>query len=622
MIYEDLTYVVIDRNKKINNFKEFILKHPFIKFVSFFGIDFLGNDTDERIPIEYFLKNMESIFNGGIQTDGSSVNLPGIAELSDAKVEFIIDFESKWIIDYNFDFLDFFGKPIGTIRIPVFFKHHDDFYCSRSVLKNSLDYVKKELLNIFQSNQKICEYYNVDFSEIKDIYFTLGTELEFWVRTPADVISVDELLVTQQLKESYWKRTKGQVRKAVEESLIMLQLYGLEPEMGHKEVGGVKGKISHDGSLHDVMEQLEIDWTYSVPLQTADNELLARIIIKEVFRKNGLEVTFDAKPVENVAGSGEHMHVGFGLKLKDGRKVNLFATQKDNHYLATFGYGALMGLLKNWYAINPLVTHSIDGLNRLKPGFESPVCVVSSLGVSPENSSRNRSVLIGLVRSENPLGVRFEVRAPNPHTNTYLSASGFYLAMLDGIKYSLDKSENELLKELDKKIGEDAEYLEKDREYRTEKNIFDDFTYEERIRYFGKQDNSVWEILEELKANLSFYKNSPISEEILNSYYLSVLNKWLVEIQEKIIPATISKLREIVRYKEKENSYDEEIWQQISKEKSLIGKTTKAMPSLIQNIENAINSKNYELVSRLFLSLQNRMAELETMYKTYKKNLI
>ena len=537
-------------------------------------------------------------------------------------MEFIIDFESKWVIDYNFDFLDNNGHPIGTIKIPVFFKHHNDYYCSRSVLKNSLAYVKSELMTIFQSKKDICEYYGIHFDEIKDIYFTLGTELEFWVRTPADVISVDELLVTQQLKESYWKRTKGQVRKAMEESLIMLQLYGLEPEMGHKEVGGVKGKISHDGSLHDVMEQLEIDWTYNVPLQTADNELLARIIIKEVFRKNGLEVTFDAKPVENVAGSGEHMHVGFGLELNNGKKINLFATHHKNHYLASFGYGALMGLLKNWYAINPLVTHSIDGLNRLKPGFESPICVVSSLGVSPENSSRNRSVLIGLVRSKNPLGVRFEVRAPNPHTNTYLSASGFYLAMLDGIKYSLGKSEDELLKELNKKIGENADYLDKDKEYRTEKNIFDDFTFEERVKYFGKQHNSVWEILEELKTNLSFYEDSPISEKILNSYYLSVLNKWLIEIQEKIIPASISRIREIKRYKDEENSYDEEIWQKISAEKQLIAKNSKTLSSLIQKIEDAINSEDYELVSRLFLSLQNRMSNLEIIYKKYKKNLL
>ena len=46
-----------------------------------------------------------------------------------------------------------------------------------------------------------------------------------------------------------------------------------------------------------VMEQLEVDWKYSYGVQTADNELLARIIVKEIFRLNGLEVSFQAKPV-------------------------------------------------------------------------------------------------------------------------------------------------------------------------------------------------------------------------------------------------------------------------------------------------------------------------------------
>ena len=56
-----------------------------------------------------------------------------------------------------------------------------------------------------------------------------------------------------------------------------------------------------------VNEQLEIDWKFcNNPLQTADNELQARIIVREVFRENGLDVTFNAKPIIGVAGSGEH----------------------------------------------------------------------------------------------------------------------------------------------------------------------------------------------------------------------------------------------------------------------------------------------------------------------------
>ena len=66
-----------------------------------------------------------------------------------------------------------------------------------------------------------------------------------------------------------------------------------------------------------VLEQLEVDWKFSSdPVQTADNEIQARIIIREAFRENGLEVTFKAKPISGVAGSGEHTHIGIGAIMK------------------------------------------------------------------------------------------------------------------------------------------------------------------------------------------------------------------------------------------------------------------------------------------------------------------
>lgn len=64
-----------------------------------------------------------------------------------------------------------------------------------------------------------------------------------------------------------------------------------------------------------------------------------------------------------------------------------------------------MGILKNYEVINPFVSPSLDALNRLKPGYEAPVCIVTSLGHSAHEPSRNRTILIGLVRDErNPPG--------------------------------------------------------------------------------------------------------------------------------------------------------------------------------------------------------------------------
>ena len=82
-----------------------------------------------------------------------------------------------------------------------------------------------------------------------------------------------------------------------------------------------------------------------------------------------------------------------------------------NDYLSELGYGALMGLLRNYEVLNPFVTSTNDGFNRLVPGFEAPVCTVTSLGHSYEIPSRNRSVLVGLIRDiKNPKTVRFELR--------------------------------------------------------------------------------------------------------------------------------------------------------------------------------------------------------------------
>ena len=61
--------------------------------------------------------------------------------------------------------------------------------------------------------------------------------------------------------------------------------------MGHKEVGGIKAQIDDSGKLIFVLEQIEVDWAFtSDPVQTADNEIQARIIVREVFRETVLKL--------------------------------------------------------------------------------------------------------------------------------------------------------------------------------------------------------------------------------------------------------------------------------------------------------------------------------------------
>jgi glutamine synthetase len=114
-----------------------------------------------------------------------------------------------------------------------------------------------------------------------------------------------------------------------------------------------------------------------------------------------------------------------------------------------------MGILKNYEVINPFISCTNDSLNRLQPGFEAPVCIVTSLGISPAMPSRNRTVLAGLIRDlGSPLATRIEMRSPNPYTNTYIAIAVFYLAALDGIKACVTSGKN--LKQLEAEISKKA----------------------------------------------------------------------------------------------------------------------------------------------------------------------
>ncbi len=606
--------------------------HPEIKFVSLVGVDLAGNDTDEKIPSKLFLKDIDSFLHGtAVQTDGSSVVLPGIATLNNAKVDMIADLDCKWFVDYNYDFIDpLTNRPVGTLRIPCFLIHEDKAVDSRHILKNSIDTFKSNIFSLLKKYPETLNDLNIKFDDIYDLLLTSATELEFWVKTPNDKALIEELSTSEVLQEQYWTRTKGNVRTALEQSLLYMDEYGFEPEMGHKEVGGVKAKLTSSGQFDHIMEQLEIDWKFSDAMQAADNELFIRTLVKETFRRNGLEVTFLAKPISGVAGSGEHTHLSLSLKLKDGRIINLFNPTK-NHFLSKIGYGSIMGILKNYEVMNPFISATTDSLKRLKPGFEAPVCIVTSLGQSPEVPSRNRTILAGLIRDpHNPLATRFELRSPNPFTNTYLCIASSYMAVLDGIKYALEnnKTEDDLLAELSKKPGEEADYLEKSRAYRSEEDVFEDFTDSQRNEYFGVAPATVFENLsafDKYPEKVEVLKvNSVFTDKLINSFKMATTKRWTTEITSRIIPSYTKDIRAAKQLHccDKALDLDVSTWMTINELRHITMKDSYHRRSLFTQIKNAINESDFEKASDLQIKLDKNMSELNDLYSTYKKNLL
>lgn len=616
-----------------NILTQLLQKFSNIQFVSLVGVDLRGNNTDEKIPIAIMLDDVDEFLKLGVQTDGSSVMLHEIATLNNAKVDLIPDMNVNWYVDYNFDHIhQESGLPVGTLRIPAFLQHDGRYVGSRGVLKRMEDYFTKKMMDVMTENPHLMEAYGIASAEqIEKVSLTAATELEFWVKTPQDKADEEKLSASQTLKEQYWKRTKGSVRTALEESILMLEKYGMEPEMGHKEVGGVTAKISNTGKLNHVMEQLEIDWKYNTPMETADNEAFVREIVEEIFEHHGLEVTFRAKPIEGVAGCGKHTHMGIALVLKNGKVLNIMAPQNKDEYMSVAGWGCLMGLLENYEAINPFITSSNDAFNRLKPGFEAPVCIVASVGHTPENPSRNRTVLVGLVRDlKNPLATRFELRAPNPMSNTYLYVAASYQMMLDGLSAAAKSGMNskQLEEEFSKGAGEEKFYLAKDRMFRSEHDVFDDYTEEERNNLFGRPPATVWENIsifnKSTEKRSKLFNGNVFTEAIVRSYELATLDQWLMEISGRLLPQYMK----LVRNTKKQHGFDYVTdldvvnWEKINAIRYDLMKDSLEKKSYITQTREAIIEQDYDKVSGLQMLIADKVATLKALYLKYRRNLL
>lgn len=636
VLKQDLLYII--KPYKLNRVEliKLLTNHPEIKFVSLAGVDLQGNTTDERIPIDLFTRDIDEFLNGSIQTDGSSVVLPGIASLNNGKVDLVADTSSNWYVEYNYENFDYqLGKPIGTLRISSFLNHNNLFVDSRSVLKRAVENLKSNLLKLLEQHSNILKEYGLTFDDIDSLVLTSATELEFWVKTPNDDADIEALSASQELQEQYWKRTKGAVRTALEQCLLMMEKYNLHPEMGHKEVGGIKAKLDETGNLTHIMEQLEIDWKYDSSLQAADNEKIVKNLIKEVYRLNGLEVTFHAKPIEGVAGNGKHTHIGVAAKLKNGKILNLFApADMKKDFMSIIGYGALMGILKNYEVINPFISSTIDSLNRLKPGYEAPICIVASLGHNVETPSRNRTILVGLVRDmANPLATRFEVRSPNPNTNTYLALAAFYQAMLDGIKAVAVSgiSPKELELELSKSPEEKGVYLEYGRAYRSEEDVFEHFTSEERSKLFGEHPATVYENItsfDKYKEKLNILMvNNVMSDKIIKSFATAVTNRWVTEIINRQLPNNMDYIRCCKRLHLTDNNssdevFDSENWSKVDRIRKYLMRDTNEKKSLFNRIREVASNKDYKSLSELQIEMGNVMIALKDAYNIYKINII
>ncbi|MDD2497809.1 MAG: type I glutamate--ammonia ligase [Desulfitobacteriaceae bacterium] len=176
-----------------------------------------------------------------------------------------------------------------------------------------------------------------------------------------------------------------------------------------------------ESSHHEVAPgQHEIDFKYGEALQTADNWITFRDVVKNIACQSGLYASFMPKPLTGENGSAMHCNQSLFRN-----KTNMFYDPHEPDGLSEIAKFFIGGLLKHARGMAAIANPIVNSYKRLKPGYEAPINVAWS--------TCNRSTLIRVPAARGN-STRIEYRSPDPATNPYILFALMLKAGLDGIQ--------------------------------------------------------------------------------------------------------------------------------------------------------------------------------------------
>ncbi|HEY4570608.1 MAG TPA: type I glutamate--ammonia ligase, partial [Kribbella sp.] len=255
-----------------------------------------------------------------------------------------------------------------------------------------------------------------------------------------------------------------------DEIVIEMEKSGMLVERAHHEVG--------------TAGQAEINWRFDELLQSADNVMKFKYLVKNVAWRNNKTATFMPKPIFGDNGSGMHCHQSIWA---DGEP--LFFDETGYAGLSDVARYYIGGLLKHAPSLLAFTNPTVNSYHRLVPGFEAPISLVYS--------QRNRSACVRIpITGPNPKAKRIEFRCPDPSANPYLAFSALLLAGLDGIKnkiepptpvdkdiYELPPDEMAEIDQVPTSLGAVLDNLEADHDFLTAGGVFTPDLIETWIEY-------------------------------------------------------------------------------------------------------------------------------------------
>jgi glutamine synthetase len=399
----------------------------------------------------------EAVFDEGIGFDGSSIR--GFQEIQESDMLLVPDPETAWMDPFT---------QHSTLNINCFVKDPvtGEMYSRdpRYIAKKAELYLKQTGIADTSFWGPECEFYIFDsirFDQNQhEGYYHIDAIEGMWNSGREKDGDSPNLGYKPRYKEGYFPLPPMDKYQDLRSEMVLnLEKSGVKIEVHHHEVG--------------TAGQSEIDMRYGTLLQTADNVLKYKYVVKNTAYAAGKTVTFMPKPLFMDNGSGMHTHQSLW-------------TDDENLFWDEVNYGGISDMAR-WY-IGGLLTHApallaftnptTNSYRRLVPGFEAPINLVYS--------QRYRSACIRIpVFSRHPATKRLEFRTPDPTCNPYLAFSAMLLAGVDGIKnkieppepmdkdlYDLPPEEKASVKQVPGSLEEVLDALESDHQWLLEGGVF------------------------------------------------------------------------------------------------------------------------------------------------------
>lgn len=336
--------------------------------------------------------------------DGSSIN--GFTQLSQSDLRLHIDWTSfRWVPS------DLFG-PGKVLVFGNVCDENGDYYISD-----------------FRSNLlQLCQ----DLKEKKGITVNVAPEIEgflFKGVKAEQTFDEKEGFELATMSGYFSSLPQDTLRLFIDKFAEVQRALGFQNEKDHPEVAPA---------------QFELNFRYSIALDTADQIQLYKLLARQVAKSMGFTASFLPKPIQTLNGNG--MHTNMSLS-KDG--TNIFYDGGAEENMSDDSRKFITGILAYAKDLCIVMNASVNSYRRLDPNYEAP----NEIKVS----SIDRGSMIRIPMG-NEKSARIEVRTVAPDVNPYMC---IFTLIKAGIK-GMEASDAELKQMEEKVYGGEIEKLPAD----------------------------------------------------------------------------------------------------------------------------------------------------------------